>query len=111
VLAAQLDGEICECRTASHGREALDIMQTFTPDLVLLDLIMPVMDGMTFLNQLRLTPRFQFVPVVIVTAKDLSRAEIERLRQMAQDVVQKGETFEADLRRTLHRFLPGSKPA
>jgi CheY-like chemotaxis protein len=70
--------------------------------------MMPVMDGMTFLNQIRSTPRFQFLPVVVVTAKDLSRAEIERLRQMAQDIVRKGESFAADVERILRRFLPGA---
>jgi CheY-like chemotaxis protein len=77
--------------------------------LVLLDLMMPVMDGMTFLSQVRSTPRFQFIPVVIVTAKELTQVEAERLRQMAQDIVMKGNSLEADLKRTLHRFLPGSE--
>jgi CheY-like chemotaxis protein len=97
-------------RTAANGREALDIMQQFLPDLVLLDLIMPVMDGMTFLNLIRSTPRFQFLPVVVVTAKDLTGAEAEQLRQTAQDIVQKGDTFEADLKRVLHRYLRGEAP-
>jgi CheY-like chemotaxis protein len=109
VLTTHLEGEPCELRTAGNGREAVEVMETFTPNLVLLDLIMPVMDGMTFLNQIRAIPRFQFLPVVIVTGKELSRAESERLRQVAQDIVKKGESFEADLRRILHRFLPGGE--
>jgi CheY-like chemotaxis protein len=71
---------------------------------------MPVMDGMTFLNLIRSTPRFQFLPIVVVTAKDLTRAESDQLRQAAQDVVQKGDTFEADLKRVLHRYLRGEAP-
>jgi len=110
VLASHLEGEPGEFRAAANGREAVEIMESFLPDLVLLDLIMPVMDGMTFLNHIRSTPQFQFLPVVVVTAKELDRAETEQLRQMAQAVVEKGETFEADLRQILRRFLPGSEP-
>lgn len=111
MLAAHLEGEPCEFRAAADGREALAIMETFPPDLVLLDLMMPVMNGMTFLKQIRSTPRFQFLPVVIVTAKELTRVEAEQLRQMTEAVVEKGESFNADLKRILCRFLPGGKPS
>jgi len=107
LLAAHLEGELCELRSVGDGLEAMQVMETFAPDLVLLDLIMPLMDGMTFLDRIRAIPRFQFLPVVVVTAKELSRVESERLRQVAQDIVKKGESFEADLRRILHRFLSG----
>jgi PAS domain S-box-containing protein len=109
LLASHLEGEPCEFRAAANGREAAELLETFSPNLVLLDLIMPVMDGMAFLNRLRSIPRFQFLPVVIVTAKELTRAETEQLRQMAQDIVKKGESFEADLQRVLHRFLRGGE--
>ncbi len=111
MLTAHLEAERCELRTAANGRAALEIMEAFPPDLVLLDLIMPVMDGMEFLNHIRSISRLQFLPVVVVTAKDLSRAETERLREMAQDIVKKGETFEADLQRILRRFLPSGGQA
>jgi len=109
MLAVHLESEPCELRAAANGREAVEILETFTPDLVLLDLIMPLMDGMAFLNHVRSIPRFQFLPIVVVTAKDLTRAETARLRQMAQDIVKKGESFEADLQRILRRFLPDGK--
>ena len=105
VLAAHLEEEPCELRLASNGREALEIMENYTPDLVLLDLMMPVMDGMTFLNRIRALPRFQFLPVVIVTARELTVAESEQLHRIAHDIVKKGDVFEADLKRVLQRFL------
>jgi PAS domain S-box-containing protein len=105
VLAAHLEEEPCELRLASNGREALEIMENYTPDLVLLDLVMPVMDGMTFLNRIRALPRFQFLPVVIVTARELTVAESEQLHRIAHDIVKKGDVFEADLKRVLQRFL------
>lgn len=105
LLLAHLEGEACEVRTAEHGAAALQMMETFTPDLVLLDLLMPEMDGITFLNRLRSTPKFRFLPVVIITARELSLEETKQLGQLAEEVVQKGDHLEADLGRVLHRFL------
>jgi CheY-like chemotaxis protein len=111
VLAAHLEEEPCELRLAANGQEALQIMEHYTPDLVLLDLMMPVMDGMSFLNHIRAMPRFQFLPVVIVTAKALTVAESEQLHRMAHDIVKKGDVFETDLKRVLRRFLHPVVPA
>jgi len=105
VLAAHLEDEPCECRGAANGREALEIMDQFMPDLILLDLMMPEMDGMTFLNRIRSVPRYKWVPVVVITAKDLTLDEAGQLRHMAQDVVKKGDVFEADLKSILRRLL------
>lgn len=108
VLGAHLEDEACEFRLARNGREALEVMEKFMPDLILLDLMMPVMDGMTFLNRIRTIPRFQWIPVVVVTAKELTVAEAEQLRQTAQDVVKKGDVFEADLKSIVRRLLQTS---
>jgi PAS domain S-box-containing protein len=110
VLQAYLADEACECRPAANGAEALKIMDGFTPDIVLLDLMMPVMDGMTFLSRIRSVPRYQWIPVVVVTAKDLTMAEMERLRHTAQDVVKKGDVFEAELKNILRRHLLSGPP-
>ncbi|MEY4388080.1 MAG: hypothetical protein RLY20_3363, partial [Verrucomicrobiota bacterium] len=105
LLAEHLKDEGCEFRTAVNGRDALELMKTYPPDLVLLDLMMPEMDGMTFLNQIRSIPRFRFLPVVVVTAKELTVAEAQQLRRVAQEVVKKGDVFEADLKGILRRLL------
>jgi CheY-like chemotaxis protein len=110
VLASHLEDEPCEVRTAADGQQALEILEAWPPDLVLLDLVMPRLDGIAFLHHLRATPRFQFLPVVIVPARELPVAEGQQLRQMAQDIVKKGSDFEADLRRVLRRLLPPSSP-
>ena len=110
VLASHLEDEPCEVRTAADGQQALEILEAWPPDLVLLDLVMPRLDGIAFLHHLRATARFQFLPVVIVTARELTVAEGQQLRQMAQDIVKKGSDFEADLRRVLRRLLPPSSP-
>jgi two-component system sensor histidine kinase/response regulator len=105
VLLAHLEDEAYECRQATNGKEALVAMEEFMPDLVFLDLMMPEMDGMTFLSHVRAEPRFQWMPVVVVTAKELTPEEAEQLRNTAHNVVKKGGVFEADLKRIMRRLL------
>jgi CheY-like chemotaxis protein len=54
--------------TAANGREALGRLASECPDLILLDLAMPVMDGPTFLGALRAHPEHQDIPVIVLTA-------------------------------------------
>lgn len=80
-IAAVLGAEGFEVHCAGHGAEALELLQTVKPDLILLDLIMPVMDGLTFLSRLREDPEFVHLPVMVLTAANdpYHRAEAERL--------------------------------
>ena len=66
---------------ASNGREALDKVMHGPPRAVLLDLNMPVMDGFAFLHALREKPGCAALPVIVFSARDLSRADRERLRE------------------------------
>jgi PAS domain S-box-containing protein len=100
-----LEGERLELRFAANGREALQLLETFSPDLVLLDLLMPEMDGIGFLDRLRRDPRHENLPVFIVTAKELDPHEKRRLGHLAQAVFKKAEDLGADLRRLLHAQL------
>jgi CheY-like chemotaxis protein len=52
---------------ASKGKEALDVMERFRPDSVILDLMMPIMDGITFLEVMRRNPAWQDVRVIVFT--------------------------------------------
>jgi CheY-like chemotaxis protein len=54
--------------TAGNGREALEVMRLELPDLILLDMLMPVMDGITFLRLMRRNIDFADVPVVVMSA-------------------------------------------
>jgi len=76
-------------RTAAHGGEALDEIRQQSPGLVLLDLVMPVMDGQEFLTHLRAEARWDDVPVVVTTAKDLSEGEREELTSSVSRVLSK----------------------
>lgn len=61
--------------TADNGQAALDAMQLHTPDLVLIDYMMPVMDGLRVLERMRAEPRLASVPVVLMTAAQLPPVE------------------------------------
>lgn len=111
VLMACLAEEVGEFRTAANGQEALDLMEHYSPDVVLLDLLMPVMDGVTCLNAIRADPRHQHLPVVVITAKDLTSRESDLLRQETLAVLKKAGAFEDELRRLLHRLLTGPPPS
>jgi CheY-like chemotaxis protein len=57
-----------EVRTVANGDEALAVADTWRPSAIVLDLMMPVMDGPTFLRRRRSTPSLQSVPVLVLTA-------------------------------------------
>jgi len=76
-------------RTCASGTEALSVVEAFAPDLILLDVMMPVMDGPATLRALRELPSLDLVPVVFMTAK-VQDAEMARYRELgAADVIGK----------------------
>lgn len=74
---------------ASNGQEALDMMPDVQPHLILLDLMMPVMDGFGFLAEMRTRQEWQHIPVIVITAKDLTREERSRLSGCVEEVLEK----------------------
>lgn len=65
-----------EVRTAGSGREALEVMANWLPDVALLDVMMPEMDGPTLMQAMRGEPAFLSVPVIFVTAR-AQRSELQ----------------------------------
>jgi CheY-like chemotaxis protein len=90
---------------AENGRAALDRLAEAAPDLVLLDLIMPGMDGFEFLDQLRRSGPEHRVPVVVITAADLSPADHERLNGSVLKVLQKSAHSREALLSELHELI------
>jgi CheY-like chemotaxis protein len=90
-------------REAENGRVALERMQEEVPWLVLLDLMMPEMDGFEFIRRVQAQAAWRGVPIVVVTAKELTREEREFLAGCTESVVVKG----ADAERALLRALEG----
>ena len=82
---------------ARDGAEALELLERHTPDVMLLDLMMPRVDGFGVLDALRADPRFERLPVIVLTAMDLSVEELQMLNKHVSRVLQKGETSARDL--------------
>jgi CheY-like chemotaxis protein len=96
---------------AGNGQEAVARVEASMPALVLLDLMMPVMDGFEFLHVLRAMPAGQGVPVVVLTAKDMSTDELNLLATQADRIVRKGSLSLADLVRELNAIAPPDEGA
>lgn len=98
-LAARQMGQLnIEAFEAHNGRQAIEWLSSHEPpSLILLDLMMPEMDGFMLLEQLRQHPEWQRIPVVVVSAKDLSAQEREWLNVHARAVIAKGSGNTRDL--------------
>jgi len=75
---------------AENGRAALQRMADVTPDVILLDLMMPVMDGFEFVLELRKVESWRTIPIVVVTAKDITDDDRRRLTGNVERILQKG---------------------
>jgi len=75
---------------AEHGRAALAHLAELTPELILLDLMMPEMDGFGFLDELRRLPNGRSIPVVVFTAKELTAEDHRRLNGSVERIIEKG---------------------
>ena len=82
---------------AENGLEALKKARTTQPDLIVLDLMMPEMDGFAVLDRLKEDPILSDIPVIVVTAKDLTAAEKARLSGRIESLMQKGSFMDDDL--------------
>ena len=89
---------------AGNGTEGLERVRASRPALVLLDLMMPGMDGFAFLDALR-EQGDGSLPVVVLTAKELTRAEQERLSGHVRNVIEKGRYTQAQLEDEVRRAL------
>ncbi|MGX9981570.1 response regulator [Methylobacterium fujisawaense] len=91
--------------TAENGQAGLDAVGSRKPGLVLLDLMMPEMDGFGFLRALRARPEWRDIPVVVLTAKDVTADDRRRLSGQADHILQKGGLSMADLAATLRSLM------
>jgi threonine synthase len=102
ILHAHGDYEIQE---AGSGPEALAMMAAHTPDLLILDLMMPELDGFAVLDALRKDASTAAIPVIVVTAKELTPREAQRLRGRIRRLMTKGEFLSEDLLGEIERAL------
>src|SRR5262249_26225109 len=79
---------------AENGLLAIQAITVGRPDVIILDLMMPKMDGFEFLDELRGRAEWQDIPVVIITAKDLTDADRDRLNGGVERIIQKSDRDE-----------------
>jgi len=105
-LALEKDG--WEVGEAENGRVALARLAEGRPDIIMLDLMMPEMDGFEFLVEMRARAEWRDIPVLVVTAKDLTAEERSRLNGDVERVLQKGSSELDEMLREISRVLPDS---
>jgi signal transduction histidine kinase/CheY-like chemotaxis protein len=105
VLRRALEMEKWTVVEADNGLVALERIQASIPSVILLDLVMPVMDGFAMLAELRKREDCRQIPVVVITAKDLTQEERERLRGQADKILEKGSYVRADLLREVRNCV------
>ena len=79
---------------AENGQVAVEAIAVARPDVIILDLMMPKMDGFEFLDELRSRPDWQGIPVVVITAKDLTDEDRNRLNGGVERIIQKSDRDE-----------------
>ncbi len=80
---------------AHNGQQALDLLAKSRPDLILLDLLMPEMDGFQMLETMRTQEELRNIPVIVITGQVLTDTDIERLNRSVATILSKG-IFSAD---------------
>jgi signal transduction histidine kinase/DNA-binding response OmpR family regulator len=113
LAVAMIEGAGYEIDTAKNGREALDAMARNRPDAIILDLMLPEMDGFEVVHRMSLNADWRTIPVILLTARDLSHEERRALDIGTARIVQKGSFSRDELLAELGLALgiTGSKKA
>jgi len=93
--------EFCSVKTAQNGKQALDIIPQFMPDLILLDIMMPDMNGYEVCKTIRADSRFSYIKIILVSGKAMIEERLEGYRAGADDYITKpfiDEELEAKVR-------------
>ncbi len=94
-----------QVHTARNGIEGVQAYLQHAPALIILDLMMPEMDGFEFLEKVRELPQAAESSVIIVTAKDLTSSDLDRLNGGVQRIIQKGNHTSEGILREIKRHL------
>ncbi|MZH03591.1 MAG: response regulator [Nitrospinae bacterium] len=89
MLSKMLEDYGLNVAEAGNGQIALDEIQKNTPGVIFLDLMMPVMDGFEFLEELRKSPERRTIPIVVITSKELTHADRLRLNGGVEKLIEK----------------------
>ncbi|HOT90533.1 MAG TPA: pyridoxal-phosphate dependent enzyme [Anaerolineae bacterium] len=102
ILQTHGEFQIVEAHT---GKEGLTLIRETHPDLILLDLMMPDMDGFAVIDHLKADLRLKDIPVIVITAKELNLKDRQRLQGQIQMLLQKGSFMDEDLLQEINALL------
>jgi two-component system, cell cycle response regulator len=93
IINARLSSRGYQVQTATNGQEALDLVRADPPHLILLDVMMPLLDGYEVSRQIKRDPGLPYVPIILVTARDSTEDKVEGLDAGADDYLTKPINF------------------
>ena len=108
MIARVLSSNKINTTLATNGVEALDSLEKLVPDLILLDLMMPEMDGFKFSEIVKRDERFSQIPIVVLTAQELNEEDINRLSGKVERIYEKNETDFESLLVDLQKIVTSS---
>jgi signal transduction histidine kinase/CheY-like chemotaxis protein len=95
-------------QAAENSMEAIEIIEKYPPMLILLDLMMPEMDGFEVIKKLRYHPQWQLIPIIVITSVELSTSEYAQLSKQVQNIFQKGKYELQDLLNEVNEVVSSS---
>jgi len=112
-LRSILEHESWHVEEAENGVAALEWLSRSetVPELILLDLMMPTMDGFELVNTLRMNPEWRQIPIIVITAKDITEEDRARLNGQVQQILTKGRIDREALLGELRQALAGQRTA
>jgi signal transduction histidine kinase/CheY-like chemotaxis protein len=99
------DGSNYRVTAMEGGKKGWEYLQNNQPDIIILDLFMPDMDGFSILNKLRANPMLRNVPVIVLSGADLTPEHYKQLEEFGQQLLTKGLLKENELLNTLELIL------
>jgi CheY-like chemotaxis protein len=105
-----LEGPQWSVQEAENGREALNRIQESKPDVILLDLMMPEMDGFAVVAALQKEAGWRDIPVIVITSLDLDAKDRARLNSGVQSVLVKERFQPAELVERIRRLVHSNPP-
>jgi CheY-like chemotaxis protein len=108
IVVRSLEDKGMTVMSANDGIEALACVDRQCPGLILLDLILPRMNGLDFLLELRKRAHCSMVPVVVMTERDISDADREKLHGQVENILQKGAHFRQEVLEQVKELMVGT---
>jgi len=92
VYRIKFESNNCKVKIALNGEQAINILKSYSPDIILLDLLMPKKDGFQTLSELKANPKWKHIPVIVTTNLSQSSDQDKALKLGAIDYLVKSNT-------------------